>query len=87
MEEAFVRVVMAMLGPVFAVMWVIVVLHWLRTPPPKPHAIWLVTLAIALVLIAVPFYMGHGVLIVLAGDILLVVSGWQWVKVRQQHEQ
>lgn len=86
MHDAFLRAVTAISGPVLAVGSGIALLIWLRTPPPKAHPVWLGILAIGYTLIAIPLYMGHGILTLLAGQILVFLSARAFNKARQQHK-
>lgn len=85
MGDEFLRIVTAVSGPVLAVAWGVVLLVWLRTPPPKARPFWLGVLAIGYALMAIPLYMGHGILMMLAGLILVLSSAQALNKARQQH--
>lgn len=84
MDDTLLRIATAISGPVFAAGWVIALIGWLRTPPPKAHPVWLGLLALGYAMVAIPFYMGHGVLIVLAGNVLAGVSAWKISTARRQ---
>lgn len=75
MSDVFLRVVATISGSVLAAVWGIALLVWLKTSPPKAHPVWLAGLALGYALIAIPLYMGHGILILLAGQILVFLQG------------
>jgi membrane-bound ClpP family serine protease len=86
MGDVFLRVVTTISGPVLAAGWGITLLVWLKAPPPKAHPLWLAVLALGYALIAIPLYMGHGILILLAGQILVFFSAQALYKARQRYK-
>lgn len=71
-------------GPVLATGWVILLVGWLRTPPPKARPAWVVLVAMGYTMMALSFYTGRWRLVALAGAILCGVSAFAISRARQR---